>query len=85
MYIVVHEVSRFNQLEIDFVVNSFTDQVISSSLDGNVATRGDALDFWIAYTIFSVTGRPGSIGFAGQQDIGKNEAKLAMKMSQNTK
>lgn len=51
----------------------------------NVKISNCALEFGIVYSTFFSTGTPGVIGFAGQINIGKKEAKVAMKLSQNPK
>ncbi|KAL0933939.1 uncharacterized protein CTRU02_210738 [Colletotrichum truncatum] len=62
-----------------------TDWTNPCDVGKQVTVQGCALDFGIVYATFFTTGMPGSIGLAGQIMIGKKEAKLAMKLSQNPK
>lgn len=50
-----------------------------------IKIKGCSLEFGIVYATFFTTGVPGAIGFAGQLTLGKKEAKMAMKLSQNPK
>ncbi|MCJ1396724.1 hypothetical protein MMC18_009616 [Xylographa bjoerkii] len=62
-----------------------TDWVNPCDIGKHIKISGCALDFGIVYAIFFTTGMPGEIGLAGQLNIGKKEAKVAMKLSQNPK
>ncbi|KAJ3949664.1 uncharacterized protein N0V96_000788 [Colletotrichum fioriniae] len=62
-----------------------TDWTNPCDIGKKINVRGCALDIGIVYSTFFTTGMPGSIGLAGQIMIGKKEAKLAMKLSQNPK
>ncbi|KAK4185850.1 hypothetical protein QBC35DRAFT_465229 [Podospora australis] len=62
-----------------------TDWTNPCNIGKQVTVRGCALEFGIVYSTFFTTGMPGAIGLAGQIMIGKKEAKIAMKLSQNPK
>ncbi|KAK3314082.1 hypothetical protein B0H66DRAFT_523455 [Apodospora peruviana] len=62
-----------------------TDWTNPCNIGKQVTVRACALEFGIVYSTFFTTGMPGAIGLAGQIMIGKKEAKLAMKLSQNPK
>jgi hypothetical protein len=62
-----------------------TDWVNPCDIGKQITIKGCALEFGIVYSTFFTTGMPGAIGVAGQLMIGKKEAKVAMKLSQNPK
>ena len=76
---------KANTLAASAYANMLTDWVNPCNVGKNIKISTCALEFGIVYTTFFSTGVSGVIGFAGQLDIGKKQAKVAMKLSQNPK
>lgn len=76
---------RANTIGASAAANMITEWVNPCNVGKNVKISNCALEFGIVYSTFFSTGTPGVIGFAGQLNIGKKEAKVAMKLSQNPK